>query len=85
MKTLRPSVDELMQFVKGPDFPTAGIICGVEGIKNAYAAGQGKVVLRARVVEESTKGGKMQLVVTELPYQTNQAELVKKIAELAQG
>jgi DNA gyrase subunit A len=77
------SVDDLMQFVKGPDFPTAGIICGVEGIKNAYAAGQGKVVLRARVVEELTKAGKMQLVVTELPYQTNKAELVKKIAELA--
>ncbi len=77
------SVDDLMQFVKGPDFPTAGIICGVEGIKNAYAVGQGKVVLRARVVEESTKAGKMQLVVTELPYQTNKAELVKKIADLA--
>ncbi|MBN1690751.1 MAG: DNA gyrase subunit A [Dehalococcoidia bacterium] len=77
------SVDELMQFVKGPDFPTAGIICGVEGIKNAYATGQGKVVLRARIVEESTKGGKMQLVVTELPYQTIKSELVKKIAELA--
>jgi DNA gyrase subunit A len=77
------SVDDLMQYVKGPDFPTAGIICGVEGIKNAYAAGQGKVVLRARVVEELTKAGKMQLVVTELPYQTNKAELVKKIAELA--
>ena len=77
------SVDELMQFVKGPDFPTAGIICGVEGIKNAYATGQGKVVIRARVVEESTKSGKMQLVVTELPYQTIKSELVKKIAELA--
>jgi DNA gyrase subunit A len=77
------TVDDLMGFVKGPDFPTAGIICGVEGIKNAYAAGQGKVVLRARVVEESTKAGKMQLVVTELPYQTNKADLVKKIAELA--
>jgi DNA gyrase subunit A len=77
------SVDELMQFVKGPDFPTAGIICGVEGIKNAYATGQGKVVLRARVVEEATKGGKMQLVVTELPYQTIKSELVKKIAEFA--
>jgi DNA gyrase subunit A len=77
------SVDELMQFVKGPDFPTAGIICGVEGIKNAYATGQGKVVLRARVVEEATKGGKMQLIVTELPYQTIKSDLVKKIAELA--
>jgi DNA gyrase subunit A len=77
------TVDDLMQFVKGPDFPTAGIICGTEGIKNAYAAGQGKAVIRARIVEESTKAGKMQLVVTELPYQTNKAELVKKIAELA--
>jgi DNA gyrase/topoisomerase IV subunit A len=77
------SVDDLMQFVKGPDFPTAGIICGVEGIKNAYATGQGKVVLRARVVEESSKSGKMQLIVTELPYQTVKSELVKKIAELA--
>ena len=77
------SVDELMQFVKGPDFPTAGIVCGVEGIKSAYATGQGKVVLRARVVEETSKAGKVQLVVTELPYQTNKAELVKKIAELA--
>jgi len=77
------SVDDLMQFVKGPDFPTAGIICGIEGIKNAYATGQGKLVLRARIIEESTKSGKVQLVVTELPYQTNKAELVKKIAELA--
>ncbi|MBN1376093.1 MAG: DNA gyrase subunit A [Dehalococcoidia bacterium] len=77
------SVDELMQFVKGPDFPTAGIICGVEGIKSAYATGQGRAVLRARVVEEATKSGKMQLVVTELPYQTIKSELVKKIAELA--
>lgn len=77
------SVDDLMQFVKGPDFPTAGIICGVEGIKNAYATGQGKLILRARIIEESTKSGKVQLVVTELPYQTNKAELVKKIAELA--
>jgi DNA gyrase subunit A len=77
------SVDDLMQYVKGPDFPTAGIICGVEGIKNAYATGQGKVVLRARVVEESSKAGKMQLIVTELPYQTIKSDLVKKIAELA--
>ncbi|MDD5311732.1 MAG: DNA gyrase subunit A [Dehalococcoidia bacterium] len=77
------TAEDLMQFVKGPDFPTAGIICGVEGIKSAYATGQGKVVLRARVVEENTKGGKAQLVITELPYQTNKAELVRKIADLA--
>lgn len=76
-------VDELMQFVKGPDFPTAGIILGREGIKNAYATGQGKVVIRAKVTEVSLKGERSQLIVTQLPYQTNKAALVERIAELA--
>jgi DNA gyrase subunit A len=76
-------VDELMGFVKGPDFPTAGIIMGREGIKSAYAGGQGKFMVRAKVEEESTKGGRDMLVVTELPYQTNKAALVERIAELA--
>ncbi len=76
-------VEELMQFVKGPDFPTAGVIWGHEGINNTYAKGQGKVVVRARVAEETLKSGKMQLIVTELPYQTNKAALVEKIAEMA--
>ena len=75
-------VDDLMKFVKGPDFPTAGIIWGREGIGNAYATGQGKVVVRAKVDEETLKSGRVQLVVTELPYQTNKAALVEKIAEL---
>jgi DNA gyrase subunit A len=75
-------VDELMRLVKGPDFPTAGIILGREGIKNAYANGQGKVVVRAKVTEESLKGGRERLVITELPYQTNKAALVERIAEL---
>ena len=76
-------VDDLMRFVKGPDFPTAGIILGREGIKNAYASGQGKVVVRAKVADESLKSGRGRLIVTELPYQTNKAALVERIAELA--
>jgi DNA gyrase subunit A len=76
-------INELMEIVKGPDFPTGGIILGGEGIKNAYASGQGKVVVRARISEETTKSGRRNLVITELPYQTNKAALVEKIAELA--
>jgi DNA gyrase subunit A len=76
-------VEDLMQFVKGPDFPTAGIIWGKEGILNAYATGQGKVVVRARVTDETTKTGRVHLIVNEVPYQTNKAALVEKIAELA--
>jgi DNA gyrase subunit A len=76
-------IEDLMKFVKGPDFPTAGIIRGQEGIENAYASGQGKVVVRARVTEETTKTGKTSLIVTELPYQTNKATLVERIAEMA--
>jgi DNA gyrase subunit A len=77
------TVDELTQFVKGPDFPTAGIILGGEGIKNAYATGHGKVVIRAKVVVGDGGGtGRHRIVVTELPYQTNKAALVERIAEL---
>jgi DNA gyrase, A subunit len=76
-------VDDLMKIVKGPDFPTGGIILGREGIKSAYASGQGKVVVRAKVTDETLKGGRQQLVITELPYQTNKAALVERIAELA--
>lgn len=79
------TVDDLMQFVKGPDFPTAGIIMGVEGIKSAYATGHGRIVVRARSeIIEGTDGSRRQIVVTELPYQTNKASLVERIAELAQ-
>ena len=72
------TVDELTQFVKGPDFPTAGIMLGGEGIKNAYATGHGKVVVRAKVVVGDGGGGagRNRIVVTELPYQTNKAALV---------
>jgi DNA gyrase subunit A len=80
------TVDELTRFVKGPDFPTAGIILGGEEIKNAYATGHGKVIVRAKaIVGDGTGGGKRQVVVTELPYQTNKAALVERIAELVKN
>jgi DNA gyrase subunit A len=80
------TVDELTQFVKGPDFPTAGIIRGGEGIKNAYATGRGKVVVQAKaMVGDGAGGGRQQIVVTELPYQTNKAALVERIAELVKN
>lgn len=75
------TTDELLDFVKGPDFPTAGIILGEEGIRSAYATGRGKVVIRAKASEVSTKGGK-QIIITELPYQVNKAALVERIAGL---
>jgi DNA gyrase subunit A len=79
------TVEELMELVEGPDFPTAGIILGKEGIGNAYTTGQGKIILRAKASELTGKGGKRQIVVTELPYQVNKAALVERIAELAKG
>jgi len=80
------TVDELTQFVKGPDFPTAGIMLGGEGIKNAYATGHGKVVVRAKVVVGDGGGaGRNRIVVTELPYQTNKAALVERIADLVKA
>jgi len=80
------TVDELTRFVKGPDFPTAGIILGSDEIKNAYATGHGRVVVQAKaVVSDGAGGGKRQIVVTELPYQTNKAALVERIAELVKN
>ncbi len=76
------TIDELTRFVKGPDFPTAGIILGGEGIKNAYATGHGRVVVRAKVIVGDGGGAGRRIVVTELPYQTNKAALVERIAEL---
>jgi len=76
------TVDELTDFVRGPDFPTAGIIYGREGIDNAYATGKGKVLIRSRYSIEELPKGRHQIVVTELPYQVNKAGLVARIAEL---
>jgi len=79
------STEELQEFVKGPDFPTGAVILGQDGIKSAYATGRGKVVVRAKTSEVSTKGGRRQIIVTELPYQVNKAALVERIAELVKG
>jgi len=76
------NVEELMELVKGPDFPTGGIIWGKGGIDNAFTTGRGKIILRAKANELTTKAGKRQIVVTELPYQVNKAALVERIAEL---
>ncbi|KQL35944.1 MULTISPECIES: DNA topoisomerase IV subunit A [Bacillaceae] len=75
------TVDELMTVLKGPDFPTGGIIQGVDGIKKAYETGKGKIVVRSKTEIESIKGGKEQIVITEIPYEVNKANLVKKIDE----
>lgn len=77
----KSTVDELMEFVKGPDFPTGGIIQGVEGIKKAYETGKGKIIIRGKTEVESIRGGKQQIVITEIPYEVNKANLVKKIDE----
>ena len=78
-------VEELMRFVKGPDFPTAGVIWGYQGVRDAYTTGRGKIIIRSKVAEETLKSGRVQIVVTELPYLTNKAALVEKIAELAKS
>ena len=75
------TVDELMTVIKGPDFPTGAIIQGVEGIKKAYETGKGKIVVRSKTDIETIKGGKQQIVITEIPYEVNKANLVKKIDE----
>jgi len=78
------TIDELMTYVPGPDFPTFGIIYGTTGIKEAFRTGRGIIRLRARVmVEEDKAGGSETIVVSELPYQVNKAKLIEKIAELA--
>lgn len=76
------SVDDLMNVLKGPDFPTGGIIQGKEGIKAAYETGKGKIVIRGKATIEQGKGGKQAIVITEIPYEVNKANLVKKIDEL---
>ncbi|MBR0103048.1 MAG: DNA gyrase subunit A [Selenomonadaceae bacterium] len=76
------STRELMKIVKGPDFPTAGLIIGKEGIRDAYASGRGAIKMRARTSIEKLSNGKSRILVTELPYQVNKARLIEKIADL---
>ncbi|MCM3664144.1 DNA topoisomerase IV subunit A [Mesobacillus subterraneus] len=75
------TIDDLMQVIKGPDFPTGGIIQGVEGIKKAYQTGKGKIIVRGKAEIEEVRGGKQQIVITEIPYEINKANLVKRIDE----
>jgi len=82
MKHPEASLEELMQFIKGPDFPTGGILQGLDGIKKAYETGRGRAMLRAKTAIEDLRSGKSSLVVTEIPYEVNKAVLVKKIDEI---
>ncbi|MBT4578493.1 MAG: DNA gyrase subunit A [Candidatus Marinimicrobia bacterium] len=76
------TTDELMTHIKGPDFPTAGLIMGMDGLRSAYETGRGKIKMRARAHIETNKNGKDSIVITEVAYQTNKANLVEKIADL---
>ena len=77
-------ISELMDHVKGPDFPTAGLIYGYSGVKDAFETGRGRIVMRARAEIETSKDGRESIVVTEIPYQVNKAEMIKRTAELVQ-
>jgi DNA gyrase subunit A len=79
------AVEDLMQFVKGPDFPTGGLILGREGIEAAYGSGKGRVVMRAVAHIEEMKGNRHRILVSEIPYQVNKAALIEKIAELVRA
>ena len=78
------TTEDLLQYVKGPDFPTGGLIVGSEGIKNAYATGHGRIIVRGRAVIEESKRDRQQIVIEEIPFQVNKSALVSKFAELVQ-
>ncbi len=75
-------IDEIMKYLKAPDFPTGGIIYGYQGVKDAYHTGKGRVVIRSKVDIETDKNGREKIVVTEIPYLVNKAELIQKVADL---
>ena len=75
-------VDGLMEFIKAPDFPTGGIIYGYEGVKNAFTEGRGRIVMRAKATIEEVREGKEAIIVTEIPYQVNKADMIQKTASL---
>jgi DNA gyrase subunit A len=79
------TVDDLMHFIKGPDFPTGGTILGVDGIRTAYATGKGRIIMRAKTRIEEMGGGRHRIVVTELPYQVRKSTLIERIAELVRA
>ncbi|MEK7805830.1 MAG: DNA gyrase subunit A [Planctomycetota bacterium] len=79
------TIDDLMQVIKGPDFPTGASICGTEGIKEGYRTGRGTITVRARAHVETSNSGKKSIVVTEIPYQLNRDNILERIAELVRG
>jgi DNA gyrase subunit A len=79
------SIDELMQFVQGPDFPTGGIIVGHDSIHQAYSTGRGRLVVRGQAHIEEMKGNRFQIIITEIPYQVNKTSLIERIADLARN
>ncbi|MED5563954.1 MAG: DNA gyrase subunit A [Gemmatimonadota bacterium] len=78
-----PTLDVLMKHLPGPDFPTGGFVIGCDGIRNMYETGRGRIIMRARIVKEALRGGRGQLVVTELPYAVSKARIIRQIADLA--
>ena len=78
-----PTLDSLMKHLPGPDFPTGGFVVGWDGIRQMYETGRGRIVMRARIVKEARRGGKQQLVVTELPYAVSKTRIIRQIADLA--
>ncbi|MBN1988658.1 MAG: DNA gyrase subunit A [Bacteroidales bacterium] len=76
------TIDELLRYVKGPDFPTGAIIYGIQGVKEAYHTGRGRVVIRSKTEVEQTSSGRTRIVISEIPYMVNKAEMIKKIADL---
>jgi DNA gyrase subunit A len=76
------SIPDLMQYIKGPDFPTGGHIFGIDGVKEAYSTGRGRIVIRGDARVEELEGGRENIVVTSIPYQVNKAEMIKKTADL---
>ncbi len=78
-------VDELMQFIPGPDFPTGALLIGGDELKNAYATGRGRVTMRAAATIDEMSGGRFRIIITEIPYQVNKTSLIERIAELARA
>jgi len=76
------TIDELMQYIKAPDFPTGGIIYGYQGVKDAYESGRGRIVVRAKTEIDTTPSGRSKIIVTEIPYLVNKAEMIRKTADL---
>src|SRR5690606_33527176 len=75
-------VSELMQYIKGPDFPTGALIYGYAGVQDAFNTGRGRIVMRAKAEIETSSSGKEQIIVTEIPYQVNKANMIERTAEL---